>query len=138
VTISPSKKVRAVESSAHWGTFVAEVSDDGRLLNVRPYADDADAAPAIANVADANRCRARVAQPSVRRRWLENGPGPDDRRGDPDDEYVELHWDTALDLAARELDRVRTGHGNEAIFGGSYGWASAGRFHHAQSQLHRF
>ncbi len=29
-------------------------------------------------------------------------------------------------------------HGNEAIFGGSYGWASAGRFHHSQSQLHRF
>jgi biotin/methionine sulfoxide reductase len=29
-------------------------------------------------------------------------------------------------------------HGNEAIFGGSYGWASAGRFHHAQSQAHRF
>ncbi len=24
------------------------------------------------------------------------------------------------------------------MFGGSYGWASAGRFHHAQSQLHRF
>jgi hypothetical protein len=24
------------------------------------------------------------------------------------------------------------------VFGGSYGWASAGRFHHAQSQLHRF
>ena len=127
-----------VESSAHWGTFVAEVSGDGQLLEVRPYADDADAAPAIANVADATRSRARVAQPSVRRRWLENGPGPDDRRGDPDDEYVELGWDTALDLAARELDRVRTDHGNEAIFGGSYGWASAGRFHHAQSQLHRF
>ena len=24
------------------------------------------------------------------------------------------------------------------IFGGSYGWSSAGRFHHAQSQVHRF
>ena len=24
------------------------------------------------------------------------------------------------------------------MFGGSYGWASAGRFHHAQSQIHRF
>src|SRR5204862_8325860 len=23
-------------------------------------------------------------------------------------------------------------------YGGSYGWSSAGRFHHAQSQLHRF
>jgi len=138
VTGAASRKVRQVESSAHWGTFVAEVSDDGQLLDVRPYADDPDAAPAIANGADANRARARVAQPSVRRHWLEHGPGPDDRRGDPDDEYVELDWDTALDLAARELDRVRTDHGNEAIFGGSYGWASAGRFHHAQSQLHRF
>ena len=29
-------------------------------------------------------------------------------------------------------------HGNESIYGGSYGWASAGRFHHAQSQIHRF
>ena len=28
--------------------------------------------------------------------------------------------------------------GPAAIFGGSYGWASAGRFHHAQSQVHRF
>jgi biotin/methionine sulfoxide reductase len=138
VTISSAKKVKQVESSAHWGTFVAEVSDDGQLLDVRPHADDADAAPAIANAVDSNRSRARVAQPSIRRRWLKHGPGPDDWRGDPDDEYVELDWDTALDLAARELDRVRTDHGNEAIFGGSYGWASAGRFHHAQSQLHRF
>ena len=28
--------------------------------------------------------------------------------------------------------------GNEAIYAGSYGWASAGRFHHAPTQLHRF
>ena len=33
---------------------------------------------------------------------------------------------------------MRTTHGNESIYGGSYGWASAGRFHHAQGQLHRF
>src|SRR5690606_28941710 len=43
-----------------------------------------------------------------------------------------------LDLAAAEIDRVRRTYGNEAIFAGSYGWASAGRFHHAQSQLRRF
>ena len=39
------------------------------------------------------------------------------------------------------MKRVRERHGNEAIFGGSYGsygWSSAGRFHHAQSQVHRF
>ena len=39
---------------------------------------------------------------------------------------------------AGELSRVAREHGNRSIFGGSYGWASAGRFHHAQSQLHRF
>ena len=34
--------------------------------------------------------------------------------------------------------RVRDDYGNQAIFAGCYGWASAGRFHHAQSQIHRF
>jgi biotin/methionine sulfoxide reductase len=72
----------------------------------------------------------------VRRGWLEDGPGPDSRRGA--DEFVEVDWAEALDLVAGELQRVRAEHGNESIFGGSYGWSSAGRFHHAQSQLHRF
>ena len=76
-------------------------------------------------------------RPSIRRSWLEDGPAAaTDRRGA--EPFVEVDWDTALDLVAGELDRVRTSYGNEAIFGGSYGWASAGRFHHAQSQLSRF
>ena len=41
-------------------------------------------------------------------------------------------------ISADELRRIVDTHGNEAIYGGSYGWASAGRFHHAQSQVHRF
>ena len=47
-------------------------------------------------------------------------------------------WDKALDLLSAELGRVRDTYGPGAVFGGSYGWASAGRFHHAQSQIHRF
>ena len=47
-------------------------------------------------------------------------------------------WPRALDLVATELRRVYATHGPRAIFGGSYGWASAGRFHDAQSQIHRF
>nr|WP_244592248.1 molybdopterin-dependent oxidoreductase [Azospirillum palustre] len=72
----------------------------------------------------------------MREGFLRHGPASRDGRGR--EPFVELSWDEALDLAARELDRVRREHGNAAIFGGSYGWASAGRFHHAQSQLHRF
>lgn len=130
---------RTQESSTHWGTFRVEISDDGRtVLGTHPHADDPDASPAIGGVAEAQRHRSRVARPAVRRRWLENGPGPDALRGEPDDEYVELGWDEVLDLLAAELTRVRSAHGGSAIFGGSYGWGSAGRLHHAQSQLHRF
>ena len=49
-----------------------------------------------------------------------------------------VSWDEALDLIAGELARVRERYGNPAIFGGSYGWASAGRLHHARTRLHRF
>ena len=49
-----------------------------------------------------------------------------------------VSWDELTELLAGELRRVVDTHGNEAIYGGSYGWASAGRFHHAQSQVHRF
>jgi biotin/methionine sulfoxide reductase len=126
-----------VETSAHWGTYRIEVSADGRDV-VAAHTDDPDASPAIGNVVNAHHHRSRVTRPTVRRRWLEGGPGPDAGRGDPADEYVEVDWDTALDLLARELERVRSTFGNRAIFGGSYGWGSAGRLHHAQSQLHRF
>ncbi|MGA8379827.1 MAG: molybdopterin-dependent oxidoreductase, partial [Stellaceae bacterium] len=68
--------------------------------------------------------------------WLERGPGADARRGR--DELVPVSWPEALDLVVAELRRVFAVHGPRAVFGGSYGWASAGRFHDAQHQLHRF
>src|SRR5690242_12058646 len=81
--------------------------------------------------------RARITEPCVRKSWLEHGPRLDGggRGADP---FVAVSWAEALDLVAAELDRVRTEHGNDAIYGSSYGWSSAGRFHHAQSQVHRF
>ncbi|MEV4146210.1 molybdopterin-dependent oxidoreductase [Amycolatopsis sp. NPDC049691] len=122
-------------STSHWGAFSAEVDPDGRL-RVEPHPADPAPSPLLGNLAAALDHPSRVARPAVRRGWLDHGPSPDDRRGR--DEFVELPWDDVLDRLATELDRVRTRHGNQAIFGGSYGWASAGRFHHAQSQLHRF
>jgi biotin/methionine sulfoxide reductase len=120
--------------TSHWGVFSARWSKD--RLEVRPHPDDPDPNRIIENFPGALRHRARVAQPMVRRGWLDRGPGPDGRRGR--DEFVPLPWDKALDLLGAELRRVRDTHGPGAVFGGSYGWASAGRFHHAQSQIHRF
>jgi biotin/methionine sulfoxide reductase len=120
--------------TSHWGVFSARMR--AGELEVRPHAGDPDPNEIIQNFPAALRHRARIAQPMVRRGWLENGPGPDDRRGR--DDYVPMSWDAVLDLLAGELARIRDDHGPGAIFGGSYGWASAGRFHHAQSQIHRF
>src|ERR1700712_752563 len=120
--------------TSHWGVFSARQSEDG--LQVRPYAGDPDPNGIIDNFPGALRHQVRIAQPAIRRGWLERGPGPDDRRGR--DEYVSVSWEKALDLLSGELMRVRDVSGPGAVFGGSYGWSSAGRFHHAQSQVHRF
>ncbi|OBI91106.1 molybdopterin guanine dinucleotide-containing S/N-oxide reductase [Mycobacterium asiaticum] len=122
-------------STTHWGAFNAQVRD-GDIVAVSPLGRDTNPAPQLQNLPGAIRHRSRVANPAVRRGWLEDGPGPSDRRGA--DEFVEVGWDELIQLLATELRRVVDRYGNEAIYGSSYGWASAGRFHHAQSQVHRF
>jgi biotin/methionine sulfoxide reductase len=126
--------VPSASHSSHWGAYTAEVRGE-RLVGVTPRPDDPLPSELLGNVVTGN-ARSRVTRPMARRGWLEDGPGADRRRGA--DEWVALPWDEALDRTAAELRRVLAEHGNDAIFTGSYGWASAGRFHHAQSQLRRF
>ncbi|MBK1783034.1 molybdopterin-dependent oxidoreductase [Prauserella cavernicola] len=121
-------------TTSHWGAYRARTTEAGEL-EIAPHPLDANPSPLLGNVAGSVRHATRVRAPAVRRGWLDHGPGRGEGRGR--EEFVEVSWDTALDLVAGELDRVRREHGNEAIFGGSYGWGSAGRFHHTQSQLHR-
>ena len=120
---------------AHWGTYDAEAAG-GEVVAVHPFDGDRDPSPLLANIPGSIRHESRVTGPAVRRGWLEGGPGPSDRRGV--DDYVPVSWDEVTGLLAGELRRVIDRHGNAAIYGGSYGWGSAGRFHHAQSQVHRF
>ena len=124
-----------VSHSSHWGVFDAEI-ENGELVAIHPYPGDADPSSILANIPDSVRHPARITQPMVRAGWLDRGPGPDTHRGA--EPFVPVDWATATDLLAAELRRVVDDHGPQAIYGGSYGWASAGRFHHAQSQIHRF
>lgn len=124
---------------AHWGLYLAH--GQGENLRLEPHPQDPDPSRIGERMLEANRSPLRVLRPAARATWLARMRGTahgDDRAARGKDAFVELDWDEALDLAARELRRVRRDHGNRAIFGGSYGWASAGRFHHAQSQVHRF
>src|SRR3984893_13363053 len=125
---------RGLPHSSHWGAF--SVLARGRDIEVVPHPEDPDPSALLGNIPAAVSHRARIARPMVRRGWLERGPAPDGRRGR--DEFVAVSWSRALDLVAAELRRCYGEYGPRAIFGGSYGWGSAGRFHDPQSQIHRF
>lgn len=123
-------------TSTHWGTYRVE-THDGNVTALHGFERDNDPSPIGPGILDVLDGPTRITTPMVRLSWHENGPGshPEKRGSDP---FVSVTWDEAEQLVAAELTRVIKTHGNEAIYGGSYGWASAGRFHHAQSQLHRF
>lgn len=127
---------RDLLTSSHWGTYRVEVSG-GRVTALRGFEHDPDPSAIGPGIVDVLEGPERIMAPMIRKSWLEGGPGTaGEKRGS--DTFIEVTWDEANRLVANELDRVREAHGNKAIYAGSYGWASAGRFHHAQSQLKRF
>lgn len=128
-----NKQISSHITTSHWGAFEVTV-EDGRLVKTLPLPEDPNPSDIARVVPAAVHHATRIDQPYARTGWLDGNAST--RRGE--DEFVPVSWDDALDLAAKELNRVRQTNGNGAIYGGSYGWASAGRFHHAQSQVHRF
>jgi biotin/methionine sulfoxide reductase len=124
---------KLIPHACHWGAFQAKV-EDGRLIGVVPFADDPAPTDLIEAWPEMVYSPQRVARPFVRRGYLAGDGG--EARGV--DDFVAVPWDEALDLAADALKRTRDRFGNAAISGGSYGWASAGRVHHAKSALKRF
>ena len=127
-------------TATHWGIYEVRYCA-GKAVALEGFAQDPSPSPIGLGMLDAVTGPLRVQRPAVRRSWLAAARGETDdaQRGlRGQEEFVEVSWDEALDLVAGEIERVRQAHGNTAIFGGSYGWSSAGRFHHAQSQVHRF
>ena len=123
-------------TSSHWGVYEFVVKN-GRLSELNPFSQDPDPSPIGPSIIDLLEDRTRITKPAVRESWLTGGPGTaTHKRGS--ERFITLSWDEAEKLVADELKRVIKTKGNQAIYAGSYGWASAGRFHHAQSQVHRF
>ena len=126
----------AIPTSTHWGNYKI-VASSGRIQEVQHYEEDIDRTPLADNLLAAQDKNLRVLRPAVRESYLKQ-PTAHTGAARGQEPFVQVPWDEALDLAASALERIRRKHGNAAIYGGSYGWSSAGRFHHAQSQIHRF
>jgi biotin/methionine sulfoxide reductase len=118
-------------SLAHWGAFTALV-ENGRVVGCEPFAHDPTPSPMLDAIPAMVHSPLRIARPAIRDGWREGRP----RTGA--DAFVDVSWDEALAIVADELTRVRETFGAKAIFGGSQGWGSAGRLHHARTQMRRF
>ena len=127
---------KTTSTSTHWGHYRA-VTERGEITQVLPNRFETNPSPIAQSLIDSHDAGCRVPAPHIRSSYLKN---PDRHTGASRgiDPFVQVPWDEALDIAADAIKRTLDTHGNEAIYGGSYGWSSAGRFHHAQSQLRRF
>ncbi|MEH2549209.1 hypothetical protein V1283_005854 [Bradyrhizobium sp. AZCC 2262] len=103
---------RHTQTASHWGVYNVETSRDGSIGSVTPFACD------------------------QRNDYLKRNAADKSNRGG--EFFGPVIWEAALTPIEQELRRVRAGFGNESFYGGSYGWASAGRLHHLPSVLKRF
>ncbi len=125
-----------IQTASHWGVYGVELSSRGDIVGVRPFGDDPAPTPLMHSLPGMVRSPLRIQQPHVRAGYLRQRERSREGRGA--DAFVPVSWDQALDLVVEGLERIKAEHGNEAIYGGSYGWASAGRLHHSPSVLKRF
>ncbi len=116
---------------AHWGAYTALV-EDGRVVGCEPFPRDPAPSRMLEAIPAMVHSDLRIRRPAIREGWREGK----ERTGN--DRYYEVSWDEALSTVADELAQVRDRFSPAAILGGSYGWSSAGRVHHARSLLRRF
>ncbi|MET0188545.1 MAG: molybdopterin-dependent oxidoreductase, partial [Pseudonocardia sediminis] len=126
----------STQTASHWGVYRVRTDPGTGLLSADASPLDPHPSPLRHGLPEAVRDRSRIDRPHVREGWLRHrGASRADRGSEP---FVPVDWDTALDLVTDALTDAKERLGNESIYGGSYGWASAGRLHHAPSALKRF
>ena len=114
-------------TSSHWGVYEFVVKN-GRLSGLNPFSHDPDPSPIGRSIIELLDDRTRITRPVARESWLNGGPGTaKHRRGS--ERFVTVSWDEAEKLVADELKRVIKTKGNNAIYAGSYGWATVSYTH---------
>ena len=132
-----SERRRSTQTASHWGVYRVETDQDtGEILSTAGAPFDPHPSPLQAGLPETVRDRVRLDRPYVREGYLRAGEASRERRGG--ESFVPVSWDRALDVVCEALLNARERAGNESIYGGSYGWASAGRLHHSPSALKRF
>tara|TARA_B110000444_G_scaffold100222_1_gene94870 strand:+ start:160 stop:2466 length:2307 start_codon:yes stop_codon:yes gene_type:complete len=121
--------------STHWGTYETSKKNE-KNIKINKWSKDPNPSDFGLGFLESATDDLRINQPHIRKEWLKDRDNRKNLRGL--DEFVPVSWKEAIDITAAELKNIKNNFGNSSIYAGSYGWASAGRFHHAKSQLNRF
>lgn len=126
---------QAISHATHFGPVTAHVKN-GKLVSTVPHRSiNADSAM-MRSLVDYVNSPNRIKTPCVRKSFLE-GRRQTELRGA--EEFVEVSWQTALNLAAEKLKEAKQNWGNESIFRTSFaGWSHAGAINRPNTLQGRF
>ena len=113
-----------VITASRWGVVRAHVQG-GKLTHLTPFEHDYAPTVNMNGLCELPYSSSRIRYPMVREGYLKNGPASREHRGE--EKFVRVSWETALDLVAKEMNRVYDAYGPSAVFGRSYGWMSTGK-----------
>lgn len=126
----------SIITAAHWGILKLTI-ENGRVVKSEPWQKFQKTDNPLWYYTQDMIYKSRVRHAYVRKSYLANPDKPKpELRGK--EEFVQVPYEDAIKLAAKELLKTRQQKGSNAICAGSYGWKSTGNFHNARVLLHRF
>lgn len=130
------KKNGEILTAARWGILKASVKN-GKIVKSAPWKITSKIPNTLQNTMADLVYNTRIKAPMVRKSYLADPDNPKpELRGL--DEWVEVKYEDAIKLVARELKKTREQKGVDSVFAGSYGWQSTGNMHVSRTLLHRF
>ena len=130
------KKNGEILTAARWGILKASVKN-GKIVKSAPWKITSKIPNTLQNTMADLVYNTRIKSPMVRKSYLADPDNPKpELRGL--DEWVEVKYEDAIKLVARELKKTREQKGADSVFAGSYGWQSTGNVHVSRTLLHRF
>lgn len=130
------KKNGEILTAARWGILKASVKN-GKIVKSAPWKITSKIPNTLQNTMADLVYNTRIKAPMVRKSYLADPDNPKpELRGL--DEWIEVKYEDAIKLVARELKKTREQKGASSVFAGSYGWQSTGNVHVSRTLLHRF
>ena len=123
-------------TAAHWG-MLKVTTKNGIAVKSEPIQKTSEIYNPLQHYTPDMIYKSRIKHTMVRKSYLQNPDSPKpELRGI--DEWVEVPYEEAIKLVAKELKKTRAQKGLESVFAGSYGWKSSGNVHNSIILLHRF